>query len=79
MRPEGGLDLTLYDLIPARPLWMAEGTCRQHPEVTWFPALCAVCPVVGACEDYALADPDLDGVWAGTTGRERRALRRKAS
>ncbi len=38
MQPRGWLDLTLVDLIPARPLWMRSGVCREHPEVTWFPA-----------------------------------------
>ena len=83
MRPDGGLDLTLADLIPARPLWMAEGVCRQHPEVTWFPAkgqptapakaLCATCPVLEPCRAYAMADSDLVGVTRRSAGAKRAA------
>ena len=36
-------------------------------------------PVHQQCLDYALADDDLDGWWAGTSGRERRWLRAQAS
>ncbi len=66
---------------------MAEGACRDpHPGVTWFPgpgersgpaqAVCEGCPVRWPCLDYALADESLDGVWGGTTTKERKRLRR---
>jgi WhiB family redox-sensing transcriptional regulator len=38
-------------------------------------AICAVCPVTDQCLAFALADTDLVGCWAGTTGQERRAMR----
>lgn len=38
--------------------------------------LCAVCPVRGCCLDEALRD-HLGGIWAGTTSKERRAIRRR--
>jgi Transcription factor WhiB len=36
---------------------------------------CAECPVRTECLRYALADPDLVGVWGGTTGAMRRDMR----
>ncbi len=41
--------------------------------------VCAGCPAKLECGDYAMADPDLDGWWAGTSSRQRAALRREAS
>ena len=70
-----------------RPPWMAEGLCRGQPAEVFFPAkgaslapareLCAACPSRAPCLAYAMANPELVGVWAGTSARERRALRRK--
>jgi hypothetical protein len=39
--------------------------------------VCGACPVAAACLDYAVAE-DLEGIWAGTTKGERRAMRRSA-
>ena len=79
---------TLDDLIPARPAWMARATCRGRSDVNFFPSndepgiaargVCAGCPVREPCLAYAVAE-DLEGVWAGTSKRERRAMRRRAS
>ena len=84
MQP-GPLPDPLRTYAVTRPPWMADGLCRQHPEVTWFPAkgqslapareLCATCPSRAPCLAYALADESLAGVWAGSSARERRALR----
>jgi WhiB family redox-sensing transcriptional regulator len=38
--------------------------------------LCEGCPVRQECLGAALADPDLVGLWGGTTDRERREMRR---
>jgi hypothetical protein len=72
-----------------RPAWMTDAACRDEPMSTFFVerggsmararALCAGCTVAGECLDYAMADEDLDGFWAGTSGRERRRLRARAS
>jgi len=35
-------------------------------------AICNKCPLIAECRDYALANPDLDGIWGGTTPRERK-------
>jgi WhiB family transcriptional regulator, redox-sensing transcriptional regulator len=76
-------------LNAARPRWYAASACArpEHVGVDFFPgrgqtagpalAVCAACPVVGACRDHALA---LDvsgtvGVWGGTTHQQRKAIR----
>ena len=38
-------------------------------------AICEGCPVRDECYRYAMSDPDLMGVWAGFTAKERRELR----
>ena len=38
-------------------------------------ALCAGCPVRTECLEYALCDPDTEGVWGGTSLCQRRTLR----
>jgi WhiB family redox-sensing transcriptional regulator len=40
-------------------------------------AICAVCPVSTACLEYALASREREGVWGGTTERERRRILRQ--
>jgi Transcription factor WhiB len=77
------------DEVVHRPAWMTDAACRDEPTSTFFierggnmaraRALCAGCQVAGECLEYAMADEDLDGFWAGTSGRERRRLRARAS
>jgi hypothetical protein len=38
-------------------------------------AICDQCTVSEQCLSYAMADVDTVGIWAGTTGRERRQMR----
>jgi WhiB family redox-sensing transcriptional regulator len=67
--------------LPPLPAWMADAACREHPDVTWFPppgesgleakAICGRCLVKEECLRYAL-EHDLDGIWGGTTVRQRR-------
>src|SRR4051812_13318810 len=71
------------------PAWHADAACREHPEVSWFPSLgetaqaaravCSGCLVNEECLAAALEDPLTQGVWAGTTPQERKALRRTAA
>ena len=42
-------------------------------------ALCADCPVREDCLAAALEDPLTQGIWAGTSERERRTLRKAVS
>ncbi len=40
-------------------------------------SVCAVCPVQGACLEYALTRREKEGVWGGCTERERRRIIRQ--
>ncbi len=69
-----------------RPPWQLDAACREHPDVTWFPArgesseparrVCARCLVRAECVEYALTHVDTRGVWAGTSTRTRRLARK---
>lgn len=80
--------LDLAELI-RKPEWHADAACREHSELSWFPArgeqldavraICAGCLVRAECQSYALEQGSwLAGVWAGTSDRQRRQLRREA-
>jgi len=68
-----------------RPAWMASAACRDAGVEVFFPArgvrpmaalaLCAACTVRAECLAYAMADREFQGVWGGTSERERRRLR----
>lgn len=79
-------------ILPARPAWMDDAACIEHPGIQFVPpaqssedharaakAICSRCLCRAECLDYALADDSLLGIWAGTTTAERRALRRQAA
>jgi hypothetical protein len=64
--------------------WRARGRCQTVDPETFFPApsepadvalaLCRSCDVQGSCLAWALDQGDCNGVWGGTTPRERRAM-----
>ncbi len=66
------------------PAWRGRGRCQSVDPETFFPApsepadaalaLCRSCDVQGACLAWALEAGDCNGVWGGTTPRERRAM-----
>jgi WhiB family redox-sensing transcriptional regulator len=69
--------------------WMESGLCRQTDPDLFFPEqgsnmtrrakrVCRSCPVMDTCLDYALDFPGIDGVWGGTTQRERNGMIRRA-
>jgi WhiB family redox-sensing transcriptional regulator len=82
--------MTLDELLDAPP-WMADALCAEpaYPTSMFFPergeptepakAVCARCLVRQECLAYALAAGIPLGIWGGTSGRERRALRRDAA
>jgi WhiB family redox-sensing transcriptional regulator len=37
--------------------------------------ICNACPLVADCLQYAISTPWLDGIWAGTTPRQRSRIR----
>lgn len=84
-----GAELPDLAALLARPAWMADAACREHPELSWFPgrgedvrpamAVCGGCLVRQECAAYAEsldrgADP-LEGIWAGLSARRRRQAR----
>lgn len=64
-------------------LWMDDAECRNTDSKLFFPergrlddvdqakAICAVCNVRTECLDFALKYHERDGIWGGTSGRER--------
>jgi len=66
--------------------WRLRGECLSADPETFFPepqaqqspaealALCSNCPVQARCLAWALDAGDRNGVWGGTTPRERRAM-----
>jgi WhiB family redox-sensing transcriptional regulator len=63
--------------------WVDAAACADADPELFFPernsyareakAICAECPVLEACRDYAMRSPvGLAGVWGGTTEQERR-------
>ena len=67
--------------------WMAEGKCREVPPETFFPSdgvgvevarrICATCPMLDPCLEYALHNRIDHGVWGGASERERRRIARR--
>jgi WhiB family transcriptional regulator, redox-sensing transcriptional regulator len=78
-------------LVTDRPSWMSYGACRGAETSMFFvergaakrtqaaKAVCQTCMVRTECLKLALADPELQGVWGGTSTRERRAMRAAAT
>jgi len=76
-------DYTPFDYQPAE--WMRHAACRHHNTNLWFPErgdptdqaknICSTCPVRNDCLNYAIAIPNLVGIWGGLSTRERRKHR----
>ncbi len=87
MEPGDRLAVSLAEVL-RRPAWMADAACRGMPSSIFFiepggtadaaRAVCSGCPTRQPCLAYALTQ-DMPGIWAGTTPRQRAAMRRKAS
>jgi WhiB family redox-sensing transcriptional regulator len=81
--PTLGLSDSCYPTV--RVDWQTRAACRGVGSDPFFPTdgkatahvrrICARCPVLEECRTAALDDPSLDGIWAGTSVRERRRLR----
>ncbi len=73
------------------PEWFQNAACRFMDPALFLPiagqssaearSVCALCSVRAECLDYALAIPSSSdyGIYAGTTARERRRLRKQRS
>lgn len=67
--------------------WRQRGACRGlDPDVFYPPsdeeaaeakAICATCTVREPCLEFALSTREAEGIWGGTTSRERRRLLRQ--
>lgn len=70
--------------------WRDQALCAQIGPLDeyWMPTkgkparrgtkICARCPVIEECLEYALSHPQaLEGVWGGTSERQRRVMRRQ--
>lgn len=69
--------------------WRDFAGCRDDTEGLFFPdetdlgsinaakAVCSSCPVQDDCLAYAIESNQTEGIWAGTTGKERRRIRRE--
>ena len=77
----------VVESLVGRPTWHQWAACRGADPSLFFPdrgksaklalALCAECPVRLQCQEEALSDPVISGVWGGTTPRDRKQLRRR--
>lgn len=64
---------------------MLDALCLEYPGVNFFAdpggryetakAVCARCLVLRECRDYALDRAIDDGIWGGTSARDRKVLR----
>ena len=74
--------------------WREQAACLGSQSDVFFPigtgahsrswvlaakAMCASCPVRSECLSYAVTTVQPDGVWGGTTPKERQKLRREAA
>ena len=68
--------------------WYDDAACKGSDPNLWVPAkgdyqygdlrdTCNGCPVRPQCADYAINNPDLLGLWAGMTAKERYNERRR--
>jgi len=72
--------------------WIEDAACRNHPHPDVFFSdgrkathaitrhaitICKTCDVQTQCFLEAFADPELYGIWGGTTARQRTELRKR--
>lgn len=68
--------------------WMKDAACAGNKEANWFPdipgrtpeialamKICKECLVQQECLNYAIARPELLGIWGGVTARKRGSIR----
>jgi len=68
-------------------IWRQRAACRGVDPDIFYPvsdedaedakAICRQCPVQELCLDWALSNREREGVWGGTTERERRRIIRR--
>lgn len=71
-------------MIPGE--WILDGICSQVDPELWFAAgkgnptapakaICRVCPARTPCAEWAIGQDNLQGVWGGTSERDRGKIR----
>jgi Transcription factor WhiB len=86
MSPDAPDEPLLISDFLNRPTWHGQAACKTVGVGAYFAqdegslelarAICAGCPVPQECHDVAMADPSLEGIWAGYDAKGRRALPR---
>lgn len=81
-------DIRLYGVEFGTPQWYELAVCAQTDPEAFFPEkggstreakrVCAGCPVMQECLEYALANDERFGIWGGKSERERRRMKRQA-
>jgi WhiB family redox-sensing transcriptional regulator len=77
---------TLFQRVcTGTPSWYAEAECKGLDPSLFYPdrgestdeakQVCAQCPVATECAEHALATQERNGVWGGTSERQRKAMR----
>jgi WhiB family transcriptional regulator, redox-sensing transcriptional regulator len=93
MSPQPGKAQASHRPLPQREnlSWQEQALCQGVEPELFFPSqgqvsvakaakqICGMCEVSDDCLRYALQHVELDGVWGGTSYRERRDLRRRPS
>lgn len=79
-----------HKFIAAQPQWMFDGACRGTDTSLWFPTsekddvveeakdICACCPVIAECLQWAYDTGSSDGIFGGLTATERKSAKRNA-
>lgn len=85
--PRQAQPTSLLDFDKLRPDWFADAACHGAGNADWFDTdgagatrarqVCQRCTVLAQCLAYAVADPQLTGIWGGLSARERGRLRRQ--
>jgi WhiB family redox-sensing transcriptional regulator len=56
-----------------------QGTPGDSRESLWAKQMCAECPISKLCAEYAIIHGITEGIWGGTTPRQRQTIRRLRS
>ena len=89
MQPDPSGAVPDLEAMLRRPAWFGGAACRGAGHVAYFPSrgesinpaksVCDSCPVIDDCLAHALADPELQGIWGGTSVKQRQAMRRPSA
>lgn len=89
MRPHPVLTNVHLDFTRETPdHWQLRGACASADPEAFFSGygeptsqaaknVCANCPVVQACAEYAIADPSLSGYWGNLSELQRKKIRKE--